>query len=213
MSTFVNDDEELLAGAQTESKMSALSAWWNRHCKSFSLWYLSLSAEHQLEVLSECVDMPVKRKKSDEQMTAADLLLPELVGEDLAGNSFETTGCASQTTLVTAVYFSPSASPGGVSQGRGLVILMTSRLVSSDRFFSEDIALLHDRFVTGRLPLLSQGALSSLRLPFVDRADPSEAIQYLPIDVSEEREAEVAQQIDQGLTLVHAEVWLALRVV
>ena len=75
------------AEADTETKLRALSAFWQRHCKSFSLWFLMLSPETQVETLLQCCsDMPRKRANGGGSATRpSELILPEFyAGEPIS---------------------------------------------------------------------------------------------------------------------------------
>ena len=58
------------ADVDVETRLSALSLWWSKHSRSFSLWYLALNREQQKEVIA-------KTEVFSTQLPAGNWLLPE----------------------------------------------------------------------------------------------------------------------------------------
>ena len=178
--------------ATCEDKYIAMSEWWKRHCKSFSEWFLSLSAEKQKELLIKaCPDIPLtsvhtrmKEAAGDSsiEIQTTDIILPELALEPLLKCS-----------------------------GRIFIIFMTRRCVSETRCQLDDSVFLTDLFEKGQLPSFSQGAFASLDTPFIDPCDPDESIQCLSATATEDIRSQLAEHIKTG-RLIYAEVWLALKI-
>lgn len=181
----------------SQSQLLALQAWWQRHCKVFSTWWLCSPAAERLELLlAASPDMPLvnsaTRAQNGEPLLATDLLLPEL----------------SQDALTA-------------SGGKLLVMLLTKRLVPPDLGFKTDINFLNDLRKAGKLPNLdASGALQKLQDAWVDPMDPTESIVVLkqPAEGATEEELTAAQEARERLlkefeskSLVRAEVWLAFR--
>ena len=177
-------DVDVDVDVDVEVKNVALCSWWQRHNKSFSLWYLMLDHTVQIDTLLECIDMPRSSSSAPAQSPkATDLIVPELVAETLNGN-----------------------------QGRGLIIFLTSRLVSTDLCYTEDIAMLEELRKKGRLPNFSNAAFQDFKLAFVDRADPTQTIQALG-SVSDERTRKVLKGVERQIEIgnfIHGEVFVAL---
>ena len=174
----------------SQTQLLVLQAWWKRHCKVFSTWWLCATAETRLEVLlAASPDMPAvnsaARAQSGESLKPTDLLLPEL----------------SQDALMA-------------SGGRLLALFFTKRLTPSDLGFAYDLSFLKALRLAGTLPVLS-GALRDVEDPVVDPLDPNEAVIALThTGESEEEQRDIKKRlledIDANL-LVRADVWLAFR--
>jgi hypothetical protein len=178
MTTFTIED------ATCEDKFCALQQWWQRHCKSFSEWFLNIESSQQREIiLSACPDMPeISAFARETSLTATDVLLPEFSLEGMLA-----------------------------SNGRLLVLFLTRRLTPPDLCWKEDIKLLDDLRSRGSLPSFSRGQLSQFDTPFVDPMDPSESISSLSADTSGEKRTLILQLLE-SFRLIHAEVWLALKI-
>lgn len=177
MASFSVDD------ATCEDKFCALQQWWQRHCKSFSEWFLTISAIQQRElILLACPDIPeVSSFSRQSNITASDVLLPEFSLEGMLASS-----------------------------GRLLVLFFTRRLTSSDLCWRDDVKLLDDLRVRGSLPSFSRDQLSLMDTPFVDPMDASENIRSLSHDTTVETRSTIMQLLE-SYRLIHAEVWLALK--
>lgn len=169
--------------ATPEDKLSALQQWWQRHCKSFSEWYLSIDYIHQKEIiLSVCPDIPEMSSFSREGVAKpTDVLLPEFSLEGLLN-----------------------------SNGRLLILFLTRRLTPLDLCWREDVKLLDDLRARHILPSFSRGELSRLDTPFVDPLDPEENIRSLCDSTSSEKRESILELL-QTYRIIHAEVWLALK--
>jgi len=182
-----------LQGADnSQIQLLTLQAWWKRHCKVFSTWWLiTATAEEKLAILRNAApDMPqinaaTRSKDTTNALRVTDLLLPELSEDALTGVG-----------------------------GKLLVLLLTRRLSPHDLGFSSDMVFLKALREAGKLPLFDSGALSEYEDPFVDPMDPQEKIVVLPRCSNEEdREAQkqaLLRDFDCN-NLVRADVWLAFR--
>ena len=189
MSSFTTTSEpEGQLPVDVEVKTVALSNWWQRHNRSFSLWYLMLGETKQIETLLQCLDMPKSTSSKDGSVSAplkaTDIIVPELVADTLNGN-----------------------------QGRGVIIFMTSRLVSTDLCYTEDVMALEEIRKRGRLPNFSGAAFKDIKYPFVDRADPTQSIQTVS-NASDERTLKVFEEVKRQVEIgnfIHGEVFLAMQ--
>lgn len=169
--------------ATPEDKLLALSQWWQRHCKVFTTWYLSLSSEKQRELLLKAVpDMPeTSVHERQGQVQATDLILPE----------FSLDGMLS-------------------TNGRIFILFMTRRMVGSDLCMQEDIRLLNDLYANKKLPSFSNNALEQMDTAFVDPLDSEENIRSLSATTSAETREVINGHLAIN-RLIRAEVWLALK--
>eukprot|EP01031_Cornospumella_fuschlensis_P031376 gene31376-37924_t len=184
MAALVGED---LLSADVETKFSVLKQWWQRHCQSFSLWYLSLTDEQRREKLLVAVpDLPEKspfaRESLGERLSPTDLIIPEF----------------SQDGMLA-------------SQGRIFILFVTRRLTSSDSSQGDDLKLLKDLYDKGILPDFSNGALRNLDTPFVDPVEPEENIRSLGPDTSQAMRDTIRTHLLSN-RIVRAEVWLALKI-
>ena len=68
---------------ESQVLLLALQAWWVRHCKVFSTWWLTAAEATRVEILrNACPDMPAvnssTRASNGEALVPTDVLLPEL---------------------------------------------------------------------------------------------------------------------------------------
>ena len=171
-SSHIEEGKAAEAGASTEERYLALSQWWQRHCKAFSLWFLSLPATQQQVVLQRCCpDIPKSSGRAAARasssggadaggvipsLKATDIILPELSLESLLA-----------------------------SNGRLLILFVTRICTSPSKMMREDIQFLTTLHSTSLLPSLSNNAFVSLDCPFMDPLDAEENVQALPKDASE----------------------------
>lgn len=178
MSSFTIED------ATTDDKLLALSHWWERHCKSFSTWFLMLTSQQQRDLFLKAVpDMPEESiyESSDVSLKATDVILPEFSLSGMLSNN-----------------------------GRIFILFMTRRLVAKDLCMQSDLKLLNDIHQRKMLPSLSNNALEQMDTPFVDPMDPDENIRSLSNTSSPETREAVVNHITLG-RVIRAEVWLALK--
>jgi hypothetical protein len=172
--------------ASIEDRYVALSQWWQRHCKLFSLWYLSLNETQQKElILKYCPDIPLTskfaRETNGEKLQATDKILPELSLEGMLA-----------------------------SQGKIMILFFTRRLTSSNLCMQDDLVMLNHLLHTKQLPSFSNHAFDNLNTPFIDPLDPEENICALPAKPEKKVLEAVWEKLKNG-ELIHAEVWLALK--
>lgn len=172
--------------AFVEQKLTALAQWWVRHCKDFSLWYLSQTTEEQRKLLLKIVpDLPplsaFSRESEGSALLPSDVILPEFSQEGMLA-----------------------------SNGRVFILFMTRRLSATDLCLSEDIRMLRNLAQRKQLPSFSNNAFVDLDTPFVDPLDPEERIKSLTSETPNETREEIAEHLNSG-RLVDAEVWLALK--
>jgi len=175
-----------LNSATVEDRFVALSQWWKRHCKLFSLWYLSLGEDQQKElILKYCLDIPLtskfSRESNGEKLQATDFILPEFSLEGMLS-----------------------------SQGKVMVLFLTRRLTSEHLCMQDDLVLLNNLFDLRKLPSFSNHAFDGLNTPFIDPADPAENICTLAAIPDKAVMKAVWEKLRNG-ELIHAEVWLALK--
>ena len=166
-----------------ENPDRALAIWWRDACKDFSLYFLTKSTQEQRALLITCCpampEVPAHiREERGEELTATDMILPELQLEGLLSKD-----------------------------GRGLIMMMLKRLASADVGLEADIALLRMLHANGQMPVFSNGALAKYNTPFVDPLDPEYNIRALPAAASNAQIMETHRLMAEG-KLVHAEVWL-----
>lgn len=182
MASFAVED------ATVEDKCSALQQWWQRHCKSFSEWYLSLDEDQQRAIIKKaCPDMQEQSAFSRQHINpslvqASDVILPEFSLEGMLA-----------------------------SKGRIFTLFMTRRLTPIDLCMKEDIRMLTDLFLRKALPSFSNNALEKMDTPFIDPMDPEENIRSLSEQTSVDARKMVEEYLVSG-RLIHAEVWISLKI-
>jgi len=175
---------------ESQVLLLALQAWWVRHCKVFSTWWLTAAEADRVEILrNSCPDMPAvnssTRASNGEALVPTDVLLPELSLDALTA-----------------------------AGGKVLVLLLTRRLTPADLGYSSDINFLKAMRQAAKLPNLdTTGALGLLEDPFVDPLDPKETIGVLSLCPPAEKEEQHRRLLDdfENNSLVRADVWLAFR--
>jgi hypothetical protein len=135
-STVALDDS--MFEPSNEDKYVVLRQWWEKHCKSFTEWYLNLDAAKKEETLLKASpDMPKDtagtREASGETLKASDVLLPELNLQALTAEG-----------------------------GKLLALFFTRRCVSQDLCFHADVMFLNGLLKSNNLPLFSNGALKDM---------------------------------------------------
>lgn len=136
--------------------LRAQCAWWGKHCKSISLWFLSMSNNDQLQILLHaCPSMPVEsyvsRLSRGEKIQPTDVLVPEL----------------SQRGLLEA-------------NGRCLILFLTRRNVNiNDMCMANDIKQMNTLKDTMMLPDFSQGLCNGPQCPYVNPMDAAETVYQL----------------------------------
>jgi hypothetical protein len=168
-------------------KLAALSGYWQRHCKAFSLWFLALPGDKQRTMLLEqAPDMPLlsaaTRERNGEVLTATDVILQELCQEGLvAGN------------------------------GKCLILFLTRQLAQTEKMMAVDLSMLIEMHQQQRMPLFSSGRFDSMDTPFVDPRDPEERVRCISAGCSPETALQVRAGISRG-DIVDADVWLTLKI-
>jgi hypothetical protein len=139
MSEFAAASEEDLFQPTTDDRYIVLKQWWERHCKSFSEWYLTRLDEKTREelLLAACPDMPreiaATREVAGIEIKATDVLLPELTLEGL-----------------------------NTEGGKLLCLFFTRRCVEPDLCFHADIKFLEGLRKKNTLPSFSNGTLEGM---------------------------------------------------
>eukprot|EP01038_Epipyxis_sp_PR26KG_P008596 gene8596-11615_t len=175
----------ILAEATTEDKNIGLAMWWERHCKPFSEWFISMDRSRQEAfILKACPDMSAQsnhtKKTLGDILKATDIIIPEMSLESLLN-----------------------------SDGRILILFVARRCVSQDLCFTEDVKMLNDLYDNGSLPNFNE-ALKSMNCPFIDPVDHEENIRSLAPDASQENKIAILNHFKEG-RLIRAEVWLSLK--
>lgn len=170
---------------------SGCIAWWQRHNKSFSLWFLGLDREAQRSVLLKCCpDMPELTPASRElytgiALTASDMLIPELTQEALLSNN-----------------------------GKLLLLLITRRLISPDHCLCADAKFLNSKYAAGVLPVFPEveERFKGIDTPFIDPMDRREAVNCLdPTTTTPGVRENVNTMLEEG-KIVRGQVWIAMKV-
>lgn len=181
MASFAIED------ADVEDKYTALAVWWERHCKAFSEWYLSLTTDQQKELIMKAVpDMP--EKSYHEKLSLGLPIMPT----DIILPEFSLDGMLSVN-------------------GRLFCLFMTRRLASSDQCSQEDLKIIKDLHSRRELPSFSHQALESMDTPFIDPMDPDESIRSLGPTSGTETRGAVQAYLESG-RLVRAEIWMAMKI-
>jgi hypothetical protein len=106
----------------------------------------------------------------------------------LAKNKDEQLTIVSQLDLPTGLpqdnWLLPEISSVDKLVGKPLIILLTSRLAALDLCHSEDVAMLEQVRLDGRLVDISQGQLTKIRMPFVDPTDSTQRYSYPALSIS-----------------------------
>lgn len=197
MSTFLTSKSSATVTATADSEnnidtlaiqCTVLKQWWERHCRSFSEWFLTeTTSQGRKEILLKASpDMPLEsaiiRKRRGEALNATDLILPELSLDSLLA-----------------------------CNGQILVLLITRRCTSPDHCLKTDLKFLNDLFLSNSLPSFSGGKIAHFDTPFVDLLDNEVNIQSLREDATQETRDSINEYFTDG-RLVRAEVWMALKI-
>ena len=180
--------DPLTGDVTSEVKYLILQQYWQRHCKSFSEWFLQLNNEIQHQyILESCPDIPainisIREQIIGEFIKPSDIILPELSLDQLVALN-----------------------------GKVLVLLFTRRCVSTDLCYDSDLKLINTIYLNEKLPEFSNGRLKAFKEPFIDPLDESEIFQSLPPDANETLYNELVQHFSTG-RLIRAECWLALKI-
>ena len=180
------EDDDIINEAVSEDKVTALQEWWARHGDNLMKWFTSITAvQREAFVKGVAPDIPKElpgiRASKGEVLRPTDILLPELTLDGLLGGD-----------------------------GKLLGLFLSRRLTPRDRCFMADIVLLNGLMERGALPSFSNGQLVGMDTPFVDPSDAEENVRSLSPQTSAANRAEILKYLEKG-RLVHAEVWVALR--
>jgi hypothetical protein len=158
-----------------------LGVWWSCRGKDFSLWFLSMSFEEQCKILrTGCSDIP-ESIALDSTSKITDVLVPDLtISGLLSGN------------------------------GKLFILFIARIVVSFDHCLADDIRRIRNVKTQGRLPDLSGGVSSTLKLPHVNPVDPLETVHQLSADASESTVSELIEDL-KNYRLVELDVWLAVK--
>lgn len=180
---------------QEDIEGEASKQWWSRHCKEFSLWFLSLTSDIQVEIITSiCPDIGIRKSLLENPSSAkiTNLLVPELILEDLLS-----------------------------CDGKILILFITRRCTSKDGNWNQDLQVISGLSDAQMLPSVSTIAssneneslvaifrnLSDLDSPFVDPYDSEENIQCLSADTSEDTRKQLMEHFKSG-RVYRADVWL-----
>lgn len=176
------DDEAL-----TEDRHVALQRWWERNSSNMSKWFESLTRDEQvIQLRKASPDIPTRiagtRELEGQQLSASDVLLPELTIDGLLGVN-----------------------------GKLLSLFFMRRCQQADRCYFADLQLLNAMFARNAMPLFSQGALDQMDTPFVDPADKEENVRSLNVSTPQDNRAAVLAHLISG-RLIHADVFITLKI-
>ena len=173
--------------ALTEDRHVALQRWWERNSSNMSQWFESLTRDEQvIQLRKASPDIPTRiagtRELEGQQLSASDVLLPELTIDGLLGVN-----------------------------GKLLSLFFMRRCQQADRCYFADLQLLNAMFARNAMPLFSQGALDQMDTPFVDPADKEENVRSLNVSTPQDNRAAVLAHLISG-RLIHADVFITLKI-
>ena len=180
-----------------EDKHAALAGWWLQNNRAFSIWFLTT--------------LPDTEARREVLLTAA---------PNMPSKPPEARDAHMQGRLPTAQLLPELSQEGFLAGGGKLLVLFFARRCVRGRAeaacgMAQDLKLLNDLSLSGRLPRLDHGALgASLQegIAFVDPVgDPSESIQVVSRTASVEVQQAIADRLSNG-SLIEERVYLALRV-
>jgi hypothetical protein len=169
----------------TEDVYRGLSSWWTRHCKAFSMWFLSRNTEEQRAILLEaCPDIPLLQPGTDanlNKLTLTELIVPDISLESFLG-----------------------------AQGKILVLFITRAVTHLEHTWLDDLRRLKKLKEQRRLPDLTNGSCSQLNIPHVDPQDVAENVCQVDPKSSPEAKAKILEWIETD-RLVEIDVWMCLK--
>lgn len=166
-------------------QLTALRAWWHRHNKVFStFWLVGCTAERQVEILRRSAPLMPRinsAARPQQDRSATDLILPELAEDALTAQ-----------------------------RGRLLVMLLARRLAPAEiDVFDADVKFLTSLMAASCLPALDRGKFAGLDLPFVVPSEADPEVRAMSPDAAPALRQSVLDAIE-ARQIVRAEVWLAL---
>jgi hypothetical protein len=165
----------------------ALKQWWERHCRSVSTWFIALSMDDKVRILSRASpdipkELPTVRKQSGIELKPTDIILPELSLDGLLA-----------------------------CNGMILILLITRRCAATDYSIGADLKFLNELYKANSLPSFTT-SLKHLDTPFVDILDPDETIQALGKNASPAMREQAKEHMATGLMHYYLFILLLSRI-
>jgi len=167
--------------ATTEDIYNGLSAWWLRNCKSFSIWFISLSKIEQSHVILEaCPDIP-RNIDINHPTCLTDVIVPDMELEGLLKGD-----------------------------GKMFILFITRTLSQIDISFMEDLKRIKTISSQEYLPDLTQGSGVGYNTPHIDPSDPNESVRAIGEDMLDHHKKTIERDLADD-KLIELNVWLALK--